>query len=341
MSQIKLVTLMLVMMFVVAGCGGEEAADPNKLVIYSGRSESLVAPMIAQFEAATGIEVDVRWGSTGEIAALLMEEGENSPADIIYAQDPAGLGAVANAGLLQPLSEDVLGLVPENFASDDGLWVGISGRARVVVYNTDEITDPATELPADIWGFTDPAWQGKIGWAPTNGSFQAMVTAMRASWGDAKTQTWLEGIIANDPVAYAKNTPTVAGTAAGEVAVGFVNHYYLYRFLSEEGDSFAARNYFLPSRGPGSLIMVSGAGILNTSQNSENAERFLQFMLSVPGQQFFAAQTYEYPLVEGVKTVGGLPPLEQLNNAALDIDVSDYTDLAGTVKMLSDLGVLP
>ncbi len=318
----------------------EESASPNTLVIYSGRKDSLIQPIIDQFSDVTGIEVEVRYGSTSEIAGVLLEEGENSPADIFYAQDPGGLGAVANAGLLDTLPEDVLSQVPARFAADNGEWVGISGRARVVVYNAETITDPATQLPDDIWDFTNAEWNGRIGWAPTNGSFQAMVTAMRAEWGEEKTAEWLEGIQANNPTVYAKNTPTVAGTAAGEVDVGFVNHYYLYRFLTEEGETFTARNYFLPGGGPGSLIMVSGAGVLKTAPNAENAQRFINFLLSVPGQQYFASQTFEYPLIEGVKTVATLPPLADLDATAIDLSLGDLADLQGTQDLLLELGII-
>lgn len=320
--------------------GESEAADPGRLVIYSGRSESLIQPIIDQFAAATGIQVEVRYGSTSEMAGVLLEEGANSPADIFYAQDPGGLGAVSQAGLLAPLPAELLARVPARFAAEDGSWVGISGRARVVVYNTSVITDPATELPQDIFDFIDPAWNGRIGWAPTNGSFQAMVTAMRSVWGDEKTAEWLTGIQANNPVVYDGNTPIVSGVAAGEVDVGFVNHYYLYRFLAEEGESFPARNQFLTSGGPGSLIMVSGAGILNTAPNAANAQRFMDFMLSAPAQQYFAAQTYEYPVVEGVAVSGGIPPLADLDSIALNISLADLADLAGTQDMLFDLGII-
>ncbi len=320
--------------------GESEAADPGRLVIYSGRSESLIQPIIDQFAAATGIQVEVRYGSTSEMAGVLLEEGANSPADIFYAQDPGGLGAVSQAGLLAPLPAELLARVPARFAAEDGSWVGISGRARVVVYNTSVITDPATELPQDIFDFIDPAWNGRIGWAPTNGSFQAMVTAMRSVWGDEKTAEWLTGIQANNPVVYDGNTPIVSGVAAGEVDVGFVNHYYLYRFLAEEGESFPARNQFLTSGGPGSLIMVSGAGILNTAPNAANAQRFMDFMLSTPAQQYFAAQTYEYPVVEGVAVSGGIPPLADLDSIALNISLADLADLAGTQDMLFDLGII-
>jgi iron(III) transport system substrate-binding protein len=316
----------------------EVAAEPGTLVVYSGRSESLVAPIIAQFAEATGIKVDVRYGSTSEMAATLLEEDANSPADVFFAQDPGGLGAVAKAGLFAPLPDDLLSKVPERFRSPTSQWVGISGRARVVVYNTDKLKPE--DLPTDIQDFTDPKWSGRIGWAPTNGSLQAMVTAMRAEWGEDKARQWLEGIQANQPKVFEGNAPIVEAVAAGEIDVGLVNHYYLYRFLQEQGDSFKARNHFLTSGGPGSLIMVAGAGRLANGKNEANALRFLQFMLSPVAQQYFAGQTFEYPVVEGVVTQRGLPPLAELDAVALDIDMAALDDLKGTTELLQETGVL-
>ena len=317
-----------------------ENPGPGELIIYSGRSESLVQPIIDQFAEVSGIDVDVRYGSTSEIAGLLLEEGDRSPSDIFFAQDPGGLGAVQAAGLLSLLPQEILDRVPPRFASKDGEWIGISGRARTVVYNSEVIADPQVALPDDIYGFVDPEWRGRIGWAPTNSSFQAMVTAMRTTWGEAKARDWLAGIQANDPLVYPKNTPIVAGVAAGEVDVGFVNHYYLHRFLTEEGEDFPARNYFLPTGGPGSLIMVSGAGILQGAENRENAEKFLSFLLSVPGQQYFAAQTFEYPVVEGIAVSAMLPALAELDAVALDIPLASMADLRGTQELLLDMGII-
>ncbi|MBP7999284.1 MAG: iron ABC transporter substrate-binding protein [Chloroflexi bacterium] len=317
--------------------GGDASA--GELVVYSGRADTLVQPIIDQFAAATGIRVEVRYGSTAEIAATLLEEGENSPADLFYAQDPGGLGAVEAAGLLSPLPEEILSQVPARFADVNGEWIGISGRARVIVYNTDTLTEAA--LPASIEGFTDPQWRGKIGWAPSNGSFQAMVTAMRNIWGEERTRTWLAGIQANEPVVFENNTAIVAAVGTGEIEIGFVNHYYLFRFLAEQGETFPVRNYFMANEGPESLIMVSGAGILKTAENRANAERFMAFLLSLPGQQYFTAQTFEYPVVEGVTVSPLLTPLAELDAAAADIALNDLSDLEGTAALLSELGILP
>lgn len=336
-------------LFVAASCTsgsqtqtGEEsdsdslvAAAPQTLTIYSGRSESLVGPIIEQFENATGIDVRVRYGGTAEVAATILEEGSNTPADIFFAQDPGGLAAVES--MLTVLPQDVLDLVDTHFRSPEGKWVGTSGRARVVIYNTDRLTE--ADLPDDIWDYTDPQWRGRIGWAPTNGSFQAMVTAMRILWGEEKTRQWLEGIQANDPQTYPKNTPIVQAAGTGEIDVGFVNHYYLYRFLQEEGESFKARNAHVRVAGPGAVVLVAGAGILETSQNEGNAIRFLEFMLSPVAQQYFAGQTFEYPLVDGVTTNRLLTPLDEID--APVIDMADLGDLDGTLALLRETGILP
>jgi len=310
-------------------------SDGIELIIYSGRSESLVGPLIDKFEEATGIDAKVNYAGTGALAATLLEEGDRSPADVFFAQDPGGLGSIIE--LVKPLSDDLIGRVPDWARSPDNLWVGISGRARTVVYNTEALSPE--DLPDTMDGFTDPKWKGRIGWAPTNGSFQAMVTGMRLIWGEDRTRDWLEGIVANDPSVYAKNTPTIAATGSGEVEVGFVNHYYLHRFLAEEGEGFAARNYFLPGGGPGSAVLVTGAAILKTSDNVTAAERFLDYLLSTEAQSYFAEETYEYPLIAGVSWADLLPDLASLNTP--DIDVSDLGDLAATQNLLREVGALP
>ena len=313
---------------------GMEMEGSGSLVVYSGRSESLVGPIIQQFREASGIDVQVKYGSTSEMAATLQEEGRNSPADLFWAQDPGALGALSE--MFKPLPSDVTLAVPEWARASDGSWVGVSGRARVIVYNTDLSED---ELPKSVQELTDPKWKGRIGWPPTNASFRVMVTAMRHIWGEDETRAWLEGMLANDVKVFPKNTPIVDAAGKGEVDVGLVNHYYLHRFLAEHGDDFGARNLFLNDGGPGSLVMVAGTGILSTGPNPNNAEVFVRFLLSKVAQQYFAASTYEYPLIEGVKTHRLLPPIESLNGP--DIDFALLDDLAGTEELLRITGVIP
>lgn len=339
---------MLFGLFIVSlflwGCAGTgEDTGGEKLLVYSGRSESLVGPLVERFQAETGIAVEIRYGSTAEMAATILEEGANSPADVYWAQDPGGLGALAEAGRLSQLPADVLDQVAPGVRSPDGLWVGVSGRARVVVFNTDVFGLDGAGLPEDLWAFTDPAWRGRIGWSPTNGSFQVMVTAMRTEWGEEQARAWLAGILANQPVEYPNNTSLVAGVAAREVEIGFTNHYYLYRFLAEEGEGFQARNHYLNDAGPGSLVMISGAGILTGTDNRSAAEAFLRFLLAEEAQAYFASETYEYPMVAGTPISPTasrlLKPLDTLRSP--QINLADLADLQGTIALLSDVGALP
>lgn len=311
-------------------------AAEGSITLYSGRGKSLVGPVIEKFQTSTGIEVRVKYGDSAEMAATILEEGRRSPADVFYSQDAGALGALATEDLLATLPAEVLDRVDARFRSPSGTWVGTSGRARVVAYNTDAVA--VDDLPSSILGFTDPAWKGRIGWAPTNGSFQSFVTAMRVDLGEDAAEDWLRAIIANEPRVYPKNSAIVAALGDGEVDVGFVNHYYLFRFLSERGESFPVRNYY-PTRGDvGALINVAGVGMLGTSRNSEAALQFIQFLLGAEAQQFFADETNEYPLIDGVHANPALKPLAEIDTP--EIDLSDLSDLKGTLELLQKVGAL-
>lgn len=312
---------------------GADAAGP--LVIYSGRKESLIGPLIERFQAESGIAVEMRWGDTAPLAATLLEEGEASRADVFFAQDPGGLGAVE--ALLSPLPEALLAQAPTAFRDPAGRWVGVSGRSRALVYHSDTVKPE--DLPEDLAGLTQPEWKGRVGWAPTNASFQAMVTAMRKLEGEDKARSWLEGMQANEPVAYESNAPVVAAVGAGEVEVGLVNHYYLHRFLVEEGPDFPARNHFMQGGGPGSLVLVSGVGILARSTRKEQAEGFVAFLLSEASQRFLADESWEYPVVATVPGPADLPSLAELKSPA--VPLADLADVAGTLSLLRETGVLP
>ena len=309
----------------------------GKLVIYSGRKESLVGPIIEQFQSMTGIEVDVNYGTSTEIASQLMLEGDKSPADVFYAQDPGAVGSVVD--MLAPLSGDILEPIPDWAKSDQGKWVGVTGRARVLVYNTDNVSPD--DLPLTLNGLCDEKWKGRMGWAPTNSSFQTMVTAMRQIWGEEKTKEWIECMIANEVAVYPKNTPQVEAAGKAEIDIGLVNHYYLYKFVLDagEGDAFKARNIHLASGGQGSLVMVSPIGIMSTAKNKDNAQQFVDFMLSVVAQNYFVNSTREYPLIEGVKQHPLLTPLADITKA--NISLSDLADIQGSVKLLQEAGALP
>jgi len=312
------------------------AAGAQSLTVYSGRNEQLVAPIIEQFEQQSGIQVDVRYGNTAELATTILEEGDNSPADVFFAQDAGSLGLVAADNRFVQMPDDVLNQVDERFRSAEGEWIGVSGRARVVAYNTQTVTQ--TDLPDTIFGFTDPQWRGRIGWAPTNASFQSFVTALRVLEGEDRARAWLEGIQANDPNAYDNNTAVLQAVSSGEVDVGFVNHYYLFATRAEQGADLPVKNFYLTNGDPGALVNVAGVGILSTSQNQDVAQQFVEFLLSEQAQQYFADETYEYPLISGVATNEALPPLDTIQTP--DLDLSQLEDLDGTTQLLQDVGVL-
>ena len=278
---------------VAAGCGGDDDAGANdKLVVYSGREEELVEPLFDRFEEETGIDVEVRYGDSAELAATIAEEGDNSPADVFFAQDPGSLGAVD--AQLAKLPDDVLERVDETFRDTEGRWVGTSGRARVLVYNTDELSE--ADVPDSVFDLTDPKWKGKIGLAPTNASFQAFVTAMRLDVGEERTKQWLEDLKANEPKFYEKNTPTVEAVASGEIALGLVNHYYLYLVKEEQPDA-PIENKYLPGEDPGALVSVAGAGILDGAEHAEAAEQFVEFLLADEQQRFYTEEAEEAEIV--------------------------------------------
>jgi iron(III) transport system substrate-binding protein len=321
----------------------EDAAEADAgtgtgaFTLYSGRNETLVGPLLEQYAAETGATVEARFGGTGELAATLLEEGENSPASAFLAQDAGALGLLADEGQFQQLPDAVLDLVDPRFRDPDGRWVGVTGRARVLAYNTDAL--PAEELPASIKDLTDPAWAGRIGWAPENASFQSFITAFRLLEGDDAVRDWLEAMIANETVGFGdSNTSIVQAIGAGEIDAGLVNHYYAYVVGREEGEDFPVANHFFAEGDPGSLINVAGIGILEGAESTDEALAFATYLLSPTAQEYFATETFEYPLAEGVEASEGLVPLGEIGQP--DIDLGDLADLRGTLDLLAEVGLL-
>lgn len=324
----------LVLFLLSCGGGSEEAPSPGEgagsLLVYSGRNESLIGPILDQFEARSGIDVQVRFGDTAEMAATLLEEGVNTPADVFISQDAAALGALADAGLLQPLPQPVLERVPARFRAPAGDWVGLSGRARTVVYNTDRVTPE--ELPRSLEEVRQPRYRRTFGVAPTNGSFQAHVAVYQVLHGGEATRRLLEGMTANEPGRYPKNSAIVEAVIAGEADWGLVNHYYLWRALKENPDAPAA-NFFMPGS---SFVNLAGAAVLSSR---EAAVQLVEFLLSEEAQSYFAETTFEYPLVAGVSAAAGLVPLDQL--ATPEVDPTELARvLPETLKLISESGLI-
>jgi iron(III) transport system substrate-binding protein len=336
-------SILLAAIFIAAGllataCNPSGSAQDNSLTVYSSRAESLVHPLLEQFARDTGIDIRVRYDTTASVVSTIMEEGRESPADVVYLAESSGLGALSQASFLAKLPDNRLNQVDARFRSSKGEWVGVSGRAKILVYNTRTIV-PERDLPPSVMDFTDPKWRGRLGWAPTHGEWQLLVTSIRLTRGEAAARAWLEGIKANQPRTYPNLISIVQGAADGEIDVGFVNHYYVPRFLKERGPSFGARNHYITNGDPGGLIDVAGVAVLAQSKHAAAAARFVEYMLSAPAQHYFAEQTYEYPLSAGVSPVGELPPLATLNPPKIDPD--QLADLQGTLRLLRETGIIP
>jgi iron(III) transport system substrate-binding protein len=327
--------VVLALALLAAGCGGDEAAG-GPLTVYSGREEELVAPLFEKFTDATGVDVEVRYGDSAELAATIAEEGDNSPADVFFAQDPGSLGAVDPQ--LEELPQATLDRVAARFRDAEGRWVGTSGRTRVLAYNTDRVQE--SDLPASVLELTGPEWKGRVGVAPTNASFQAFVTAMRLSLGDERTREWLEALRANGAKTYEKNLPIVEAVAAGEVDVGLVNHYYLALVKEEQPDAPVA-NHLFEAGDPGTLVSVAGAGVLASTDQRDDAEAFVEFLLSEDAQRFYVdqAEENEYPLVAGIDPPAGLVPLDEIQGP--DVELTAFgAELESTVELLRETGWL-
>jgi iron(III) transport system substrate-binding protein len=327
------IALPLLLSAALAACGGGD----DGLTLYSGRAEVQVKPLLEEFTEATGIKVSVRYGASAELAAQIAEEGPRSRADVFWAQDAGALGAVDQLGLFGPVPPAAAAVVDKRFRAPDDNWVGLSGRARVVVYDPRKV--PSAELPTSVFSLTDQKWKGRIGIAPTNGSFQSFVTAMLIQSGEQATRSWLQGIKANEAKTYASNDLIVKAANDGQVDLGLVNHYYLFQLASEIGqERTVARNHYTAGTDPGALVNVAGMGILESSDRQPEAARLVEYLLSEPAQRHFAERNFEYPLRPGVPTAPGLPPLAASQGPT--INLGDLANLERTLDMLRQVGLL-
>lgn len=325
---------------ILAGCIALAMSVPglalaDELTVYSGRGEALIGPVIAQFEAETGIKANVRYGGTSELATLLQEEGEQSPADVFWAQDGGALGAIAP--LFADLPAQVNEGVAEPFRNAANKWAPTSGRSRTLVYSTERIQED--DLPASINDLTDEKYKGRVAWAPTNGSFQSFVSAFRVAHGEEATKQWLEGMIANDAKVYRNNGTQIEAIANGEVDFGLVNNYYLGRYLARDSDFPVAQTHF-EAGDIGNLLNVAGAGIVAASDNQDNALKFIEYLLSPAAQQYITTQGNEYPVVPGLIANPTLEPFEKLQAISPKIDIDQISDLEGTLELLREVGLL-
>ncbi|MFN2588848.1 MAG: extracellular solute-binding protein [Actinomycetota bacterium] len=330
LSRFPAAAALLLAVAASACSGGRDA-----VTIYSGRDEALVGPLLEDFADEAGIDIDVKFGDSGELALLIAEEGTNSPADVFLSQSPGASDFLYGEGLLDTLPAGPLARVGEEWHGTDGSWVGVTARRRVIVYNTEMVSEP--DLPGSVFDLVRPEYEAAVAVAPANASFQDFVTAMRATEGDEAARAWLEGMAENRSPTYADNSSIVAAVGRGEIAMGLVNHYYNYRALQEDPDAPSA-NYVFPRGDVGSLLIASTASILQSADDPERARRFVEFLLSEDAQEYFSEETFEYPLAEGAEAADELPPLDE--DSGLVVDLSRLGDLETTAQMIADSGLL-
>jgi len=327
-----LVVAALTVVATLTGCGSD--AD---LVIYSGRSEELVGPLIEDMEEQLDVTIDVRYGDSAELAAQLLEEGDATEADLFFSQDAGALSALAQEGRLSTLDEQVLAVVDDHYQDPEGRWVATSARARVVTYDPAQAPE-ATDFDS-VDDLLDDSYRGQIGFAPTNASFQSFVTALRITRGEDGARQWLEDFSALDPAAYDNNVAVLEAIDGGEVSLGLINHYYWYQLQEEVGaEAVNAKIHYLDSDDAGALVNVAGVGVLTSSEATGLAADAVEFLLSEAGQQYFADETAEYPVRAGIEsTTYDLVPLEQVDGA--QIDLNDLASLDETLELLDEVGL--
>ena len=329
MKRLFAAALAAVSIIGLAGCAPSDA--DGEFVVYVGRSETLIQPLIDQYVAETGVEVQVRYAGSAELAAQILEEGDNSPADVFMAQDAGALGAVSKAGYLRELDADLLNLIAPEYRAADGTWMGVSGRVRVFNYNPEKVL----KLPNSVLDLAGPEWKGRVGIAPTNSSFQAFVTALRLIEGDDVALAWLEAMKENG-VIYEKNSAILEAVESGQVDAGLINHYYWYARGNEVGfENLNSEIAAFESQDVGNLRNMAGVGILS---EDSRAKAFVGFLLSETAQQYFVNETSEYPLIQGLDPLPGLTPLDQI--PAPEFDLNDLEALEETLQLIRAAGLI-
>ena len=321
---------------ILSGCSSnnDQASDVTELTIYSGRSEEFIAPFFAQWEAQSGIKLNIRYGDSAELAAQILEEGSNSPADLFLSQDAGSLGAVAEAGLFTQLSDEIATAIPANYVAANRNWVGVTGRARVFAYAPDRVE----VLPLSVTDLTKSQYKNQIGIAPTNASFQAFLTALIENKGADFAKNWLKALQANGVKIYAKNSAIVEAIDKGEISIGLVNHYYIWEVSEGLGRAINVKNGFFAPGDLGNLINVSGAGVLASSKKIAAAEDLINYLTSAATQSKFVSDTHEYALVSGAPAPEGVPALDQIG--APTVDLATLKNIKQTQDLLIEVGLL-
>lgn len=364
MSKFKITFILLVVVMLLSACGGAAPAATNapiatgesvnilpateapavesanvsgELVIYSGRSEPLIQPVIDAFKAKyPNVEVLLKAGSNSELANALLEEQANPQADLFITTELFTVQSLAQQGIFQSYLPAGADQLPAEFIGADNLWTGLTRRARVIMYNADLVSQE--ELPTSIFDLTDVKWKGQVAAAgSTNGSMQAQIAALRQLIGEEETQAWLNGLITNEVTFFGGHTDVRKAVGAGEFRLGLVNHYY-YHLQKAEGGNVGI---IYPDQGEGQVGLITNAtaaAVVNGAPHVETAQAFMDFLVSAEGQKLFADLNYEYPLLPGVELHSDVLPLEGLRLAEVNV-VEAAQDFDATFELMETVGL--
>lgn len=299
--------------------------DAGQLIVFSGRREPLLAPVLQLFERQTGIQARVKFGETAELAQeiLRLHELGRSVPDVFIGDDAGTLEFVQRQGnAFAPYTSPEIQRIPARFRAPDHAWMGVSGRGRVIIYNRGLVA--REELPTTAFALIDPQWRGKI--AATNATdtdgFVPWVSALRLVLGDALTRAYLEKLKANQIAIFAEQTDVRKAVGRGEFALGLINNYYVYLQRREPDPAVREVGILYHDQRPfqvGTLVNATGAAIVRRAVNLENAQRFMDFLASPQAQQRFAELNFEYPLLPGVRTQPDvLQDVQQATGCELD-----------------------
>lgn len=354
MKYVKLFILSIligVSSLVFTSCSKQSA---DELIVYSGRSRALVDELVQKFKTETGVNIKVRYGNDAELLAILNEEGDKSPADVIWANTTGALANATEQDLLVTLPDSLLSK-PAAYTSASGKWVPVTVRFRVLAYNPEKVD--STDLPESVMDLPDmEEFEGRIGWTPTYSSFYDFITAMRLEEGNEATRRWLLKMQQLNPKAYNSNTPMVQAVAAGEIDIALTNHYYLIqmKYGGAEGYYESYEHYGEPEPDPnanfqtyhfsegdiGNLALVTGAAQLKTANKPELAQQFLSFLLSEEAQSFAAQSVNEYPAIRGVSLPGYMLNEDAAFELSPDYDYEQLQQLDETLNLLREAGLI-
>ncbi|MFZ5825162.1 MAG: extracellular solute-binding protein [Bacillota bacterium] len=309
--------LTVALSLLLSACGGaanrsEGASNPAKsasqeLVIYSGRKENLIQPVVAAFEKQSGVKVVLKVGGATELANLVMEERSAPRADIYLSNDAGALEKLRMESVLEPYTSERLKAVPVDLKAPDNTWHAVTVRARVIMYNKDLVSE--SELPARLFELADPRWKDQVGMATgANESVIANVTALRITEGEQATERFLTDLKRNGVKIFKGHSDVRRAVGRGEIKLGWVNHYYYHAQLKEK--EFNNVGVIYPDQsGQGVTVNIAGAAIVKGARNMANARAFMDFLLTPETQKLFAEVNDEMPVLPGVPVAPGVRPL--------------------------------